>query len=224
MRITRKWRIDFIKIALGGFSILFLVTFILFWIKGGNQRLAIPIVMLKIFGFSASVLLILGELGHPLFDRVCPRWEKINCQAVLVSPAAKIFGVIPMADLGGVYFGGGIILICFSMNDPHFFHHIYLLAILNLLTLPYTVFSVLYQAFVVKYWCYLCMIVQLLFWLEFWQFYQFLAAGVPRFTFEDFFPILWSFGLPLLIWILLRPVIKRDTEIYKSSQTPNKED
>ncbi len=224
MKIGNKWRIDFIRIALGGFSILFLVTFVLCWIKGGNQRLAIPIVMLKIFGFSASLLLVLGELGHPLFDRICPKWEKINCHAVLESPAAKIFGLIPTADLGGVYFLGGIILICFSVNNPHFFHQIYLLAILNLLTLPYTIFSVLYQAFVVKYWCFLCLIVQLLFWLEFWQFYQFLAAGVPRFTFEDFLPILWSFGLPVLIWTPLRPVIKGAIEVYKSSQTPSKGD
>ncbi len=218
------WRINFSWIVLGGFSVLFLVTFVLCWIKGGNQQLAIPIVILKIIGFSASLLLILGELGHPLFDRICPKWEKINCQAVMESPASKLLGLIPLADIGGVYFSGGIILICFSVNNHYFFHQIYFLAILNLLTLPYTIFSVMYQAFVVRYWCFLCLIVQLIFWLEFWQFYQFLSAGFPQFRYEDFFPIIWSFGLPLFTWLFFRPLIKKAIEADKGLETPDNGD
>ena len=165
--------------------------------------------MLKVTGFTASFVLILGQLGHRLFDRFCFKGEKLNCQAVLESPAGKLLGFIPMSDLGGIYFSGGIILIGFSGFDPFFFHRIYLLAVLNLLTLPYTIFSVLYQAIVVKRWCYLCLIVQLIFWLEFSQFYQFLSAGFPRFSLEHFFPFVWSFALPILVWMFFRPVIKK---------------
>ena len=209
MKTNHKWQFDFTWIVLSGFSILFLFTFILCWLKGSNQRLAIPIVILKIIGLAASTLLILGELGHPLFDRICPKWEKINCQAVMQSPASKLFGFIPMADIGGIYFSGSIILICFSVLNPYFFNQIYLLALLNLLTLPYTIFSVAYQAFVVKYYCFLCLIVQVVFWLEFWQYYQFLSAGFPQFRLEDFFSFAWGFGLPLLTWLFLRPWIKK---------------
>jgi uncharacterized membrane protein len=220
MKKNEKWKIDSTRLVLAGFAVVFLITLILLWIKGGNQRMAISILMLKIIGFGACVLLVLGELHHPLFDKICPKGEKLNCHAVMESPAAKLFGKIPIADIGGIYFSGGIILICFTGVHPHFFHGVFLLALLNLLTLPYTIFSVVYQAFVVKFWCLFCLIVQLIFWLEFWQFYPFLSAGIDgtrllRYTFNDFLPVIWSFGLPALIWLLFRPVVKKAIEADK---------
>lgn len=215
-----KRKINFIRIAVGGFSVLLLVTFVLCYFKGDNQRMAISILMSKIVGFSASVFLIIGELGHPFFNRFCPRGEKFNCHAVMESPAAKLLGFIPMADIGGIYFSGGIILICFSVLHSHFFQQIFILALLNLLTLPYTIFSVAYQALKVKKWCALCLIVQLTFWFEFSQFYPFLFAGIPPFTIEDFYPILWSFGLPLFIWLFFRPPVKKAFEADKDQTAP----
>jgi uncharacterized membrane protein len=206
---NKKRKINLFWIGWIGFFILFMFTFVICWIKGANHRLTITILMFKITGFAASLLLVLGELGHKIFDRICIKSEKLDCFAVMHSPAAKFLGRIPMADLGVIYFIGGIILIAFSVANPYFFHQIFLLAILNLLTLPYTIFSVLYQAFVVKKWCYLCLVVQLIFWLEFSQFYKFLFAGVPRFHIEDFFPFVWSFALPALVWILFRPFLKK---------------
>jgi len=214
-RTRNQWRLNVVHVALGGFFLLLLVTFVLLWFKGGNQRMAITILIFKIAGLGPCVILVLGELGHPLFDRICPgddEEDKLNCSAVMKSPAARLFGLIPMADIGAVYFSGGIILICFSSVHPHFFHSIFLLALLNLLTLPYTIFSVVYQAAVVKRWCAFCLIIQLLFWLELWQFYPFLAAGVPRFTVDHFFPFAWSFGLPALLWFLFRPWVKKAIE------------
>jgi uncharacterized membrane protein len=223
MKKTIKWKIDSTRLVLAGFAAMLLVTLILLWLKGDNQRMAISILMLKIIGFGACVLLVLGELHHPFFDKICPKGEKLNCHAVMESPAAKLFCVIPLADIGGIYFSGGIILICFSTIHPHFFYSIFLLALLNLLTLPFTIFSVLYQAFVVKFWCLFCLIVQLIFWLEFWQLYPFLSAGIDgthllRFRFDDFYPIIWSFGLPTLIWLLFRPVVKKAIEADKHHQ------
>jgi len=209
MATSKKKRINPIWIVWAGFFSLFLITVTLCWIKGANHRLVIPILMFKITGLAASLLLVLGELGHKIFDRICIKSEKLDCHAVMFSPAAKLMGRIPMADLGIIYFSGGIILIGFSVVNPYFFHQIYLLAVLNLLALPYTVFSILYQGFVVKKWCYLCLVVQLIFWLEFSQFYKFLFAGVPRFYMEDFFPLILSFALTTLIWLLFRPSLKK---------------
>jgi uncharacterized membrane protein len=213
-------KINFIRIAAGGFAVLLLVTFVLCYLKGDNQRMAISILMFKIVGFCTSVVLVIGELGHPFFDRFCPRGEKFNCHAVMESPAAKLFGLIPMADVGGIYFSGGIILICFSVLHFNFFQQIFLLALLNLLTLPYTIFSVVYQAVVVKKWCALCLIVQLTFWFEFSQFYPFLFAGIPQFTVEDFYPVLWSFGLPLFAWLFFRTPVKKAFEADNDQTTP----
>jgi uncharacterized membrane protein len=204
-----------IWLVLTGLFLIFLSTVALCWFKGDNHRLAIPILMFKIIGLASSVFLVLGELGHPIFNRVCFRGEKLNCHAVMESPAAKLFGLVPMADLGVLYFSGGIILIGFSIPDPQFFTQIYILALLNLLTLPYTLFSVSYQAFTVKKWCPLCLIVQLTFWLEFLYFFKFLSAGFPGFSPEVFSPAVLSFGLPVLLWLLFRPILQKSIKFDK---------
>jgi uncharacterized membrane protein len=216
MKNREKKILDSIWPVLAGVGLLLLITCILCWIKGSNQRLAILIILYKTIGLAASIFLVLGELGHKIFDRVCIRSERFDCHAVMESPAAKLMGRIPMADLGVLYFSGGIILIGFSVVNPYFFDQIFLLAVLNLLTLPYTFFSISYQALVIKKWCSLCLIIQLTFWLEFFHFYSFLAAGVPRFRVEDFLPMVWSFGLPVLLWLLFRPALQKFIQVEKS--------
>jgi uncharacterized membrane protein len=183
--------------------------------KGDNYRLTIVLILLKTVGLVTSTTLVLGELGHPFFKKICIKGEKIDCYAVMESPAAKIMGLIPMADLGVLYFFGGITVIVFSVNNPLFFKQIFLLAILNLLTLPYTLFSVSYQALAVKKWCQLCLVVQFTFWLEFFQFYKFLKAGVPAFSLEDFFLFTWGFGLPLLVWLVFRQSLQKAIQLDK---------
>ncbi|MCK4835769.1 MAG: vitamin K epoxide reductase family protein [Candidatus Aminicenantes bacterium] len=215
MNKTEKKPLKVIWLVLAGFCVLFLATIILYWIKGDNYRLSIILLMFKIIGLGTSILLVLGELGHPIFKKICIKGEKIDCYAVMESPAAKVLGLIPMADLGVLYFSGGIILIAFSGVNSQFFKQIFLLALLNLMTLPYTLFSVGYQALAVKKWCELCLIVQLTFWLEFLQFYKFLSAGFPGFTIEDFFPFTWSFGLPLLVWLVFRPALQKSIRFDK---------
>jgi uncharacterized membrane protein len=215
MKSGEKRPIDPIWMVLAGVTVLLLTTCILCWLKGGNQRMAIPIILYKTMGLAASIFLVLGELGHKIFDRVCIHGDHLDCYAVMNSPAAKLMGRIPMADLGVLYFSGGIILIGFSVVNPYFFDQIFLLSILNLLTLPYTFFSVTYQGFIIKKWCPLCLIVQLTFWLEFFYFFSFLTAGVPRFRVEDFLPLVWSFGLPTLLWLLFRPILKKSIQADK---------
>ena len=216
MKSGEKKGADPIRLILAGAAALLLITCILCWLKGGNQRLAIPIVLYKTMGLAASIFLVLGELGHKIFDRVCFRGDHLDCHAVMNSPAAKLMGRIPMADLGVLYFSGGIILIAFSVVNPYFFDQIFLLSILNLLTLPYTIFSVTYQGFIIKKWCPLCLIVQLTFWLEFFHFFSFLTAGIPRFRLMDFLPLVWSFGLPILFWLLFRTPLKKSIQADKN--------
>lgn len=209
MKKTIKEHLNLFTLALIGWGLLLLLTMGLYWVKGDNHRLSIVLLMLKTIGLVTSVFLVLGEMGHPIFKKVCLKGEKIDCYAVMASPAARLMGLIPMADLGVLYFFGGIVVIAFSVNHPLFFKQIFLLAVLNLLTLPYTLFSVTYQALAVKKWCQLCLVVQATFWLEFFHFFKFLAAGMPRFSIEDIFVLIWGFGMPLLLWMVFRPALQK---------------
>jgi len=202
-------------------GLMLISSLILFWLEGAVPRLAIGIVLLKLIGLASSVLLVLGELGHPVFLRVCPDEERPGCQAVLDSPAARLFGILPLADLGMLYFGGSLLLIIFSVFHPYFYYRLFILVLLNLTTLPYTLFSVLYQGLVVKRWCVLCLIVQLIFWLEFVFFFKFLSRGIPPISLADVFPSVWSFALPALIWAVLRRPFVELMERRKKNPWPS---
>lgn len=95
---------------------------------------------------------------------VCEINSKTNCGNILNSETAKIFGWLTWSEIGLFYFTGGFLTLLFSNNLPE---TLLILKWLNVLALPYTVWSVYYQAFVAKEWCVLCLTVQVLLWIEF---------------------------------------------------------
>ncbi len=131
----------------------------------------------------------------------CPAGKRANCQRVMSSPAGRILG-IPMADLGLLYFLGGLFTLLIALFLNRVESNLYLLAWLTVLTLPYTLFSIGYQALVVRSWCWMCVVVQLLFWLEFYLLYDFIAPLALLLPIS----LIPGFALPALLWVALRPV------------------
>ena len=166
------------------------------------------LLLVKLSGFGLATLLIaMSGSQDGGAAKLCPLGERLNCRSVLSSPAAKLGGWIPMADLGGLYFLGGLLSLVLwriaerpeSLPAP--------LGLLNLLALPYVVFSVSYQAFLGR-WCWPCLGVQALFVAEFALFWQLPGShslpidGLPR---VDLALLVVSFALPALGWGALRP-------------------
>ena len=93
--------------------------------------------------------------------------EKKNCHAVLSSEGARLFGSYKLTDLSLTYFAGhtmGIFLL--SIQGLGLFP----INVLGLLSLPITIYSVYYQAFKLKTWCFLCLSIVAILWLQ---------AGIP---------------------------------------------
>jgi uncharacterized membrane protein len=112
-------------------------------------------------GSIMGIMILLYELNqyNPLLKKVCSRGHKTNCAAILQSKGSEIFG-IRWSIIGISYFIGTLIVLMSGgiVNYP-------LLGIaswLNVLALPYTVYSVYYQAKVVKQWCPMCLTIQAL--------------------------------------------------------------
>jgi hypothetical protein len=127
-----------------------------------------------------------------------------------------------MADLGVLYFAGTLLVLVSSAFSPDFYYHVLYLGVLNLFTLPYTLFSVAYQAFRVRKGCALCLIVQAVFWLEFWQFYPF-VFGTPTallFNLRLLYPVILGLGIPLFLWPLLRVLLERAYGPCGSAKSP----
>jgi uncharacterized membrane protein len=209
-------------LSLGGFTLLLLFIFVRLYLRGGNEQLCALILLLKAVGLLASYLLVLGSLRVPFFKRFCPTSPWFDCQRVIDSPAGKIFGLVHVADLGMLYFTGTLLVLVSSAFTPNFYYHVIYLGAFNLLTLPYTMFSVAYQAFKVRKGCALCLIVQAIFWLEFWQFYPFVFGNpiVLKFNLNLLYPVILGLGIPFLLWPLVRNLLAKAHAPYNSGKDP----
>lgn len=124
--------------------------------------------IVKILGCCFSFLLVRHELGKTSrFEKaVCHYRQITDCKTVLSSPASKLFGILSMSDIGITYFLGGILILFLSLLLNNNFSYVIFLSILSFCSLPYTIFSLCYQYFIVKKWCPFCLGILLTIWLE----------------------------------------------------------
>ncbi len=204
---------------------------------------------LKLAGVVITVLLLWYEIdkANPVLKQICGMGSQTNCAAVLGSKQAKLFGGVSWSEIGFFYFAGGFISLLVSGANAAY--TLQLLAWLNVLALPYTIFSVYYQWRIAKQWCPLCLGVQAVLIAEFVTSVatNSLAAknidqGVFGFflsTFNYQLSTFLAFLLPIIAWYLLsrccckpkRPNAKNGncsslntTPVFLTHCCPNKKD
>jgi thiol-disulfide isomerase/thioredoxin len=131
--------------------------------------------------------------------------KKVNCSAVLSSRLSKIGGGLSWSEAGFVYFSGGFLLL--TISGAAALPFIYWL---NIFSLPYIIFSLGYQAFKIRQWCLLCLIVQFLLLSEFLSAvfaYPAIPFPAPEFTADSLILLFLSFFLPAFAWFFARPFI-----------------
>lgn len=155
-----------LPVALGMFLIFSLLTILTTLSKDNiiDNRLLI-LFFTKIIGITFSILLLLHEfeVHNPLTDNLCHLNRATNCNTVLNDSSSKIFGWFGWADTGFIYFTGGFLVLLIGLGASDYS----LLAIISAMSIPYPVYSVYYQGFVLKKWCPLCLGVQLVLISEF---------------------------------------------------------
>ncbi len=113
------------------------------------------------FGLWLSWLLVLKALGirNHAADAVCSVLQKGGCDEIARSDASSFFGIFKWSEVGLAYFSVSLIaMLLFPVSMPA-------LAAINILCLPYTVWSITYQKFKAKVWCTMCVGVQITLWL-----------------------------------------------------------
>ena len=196
-----------------------------------KQLVFIELLVIAIFGITASVFLVLHEfkIHTSVGDKLCGFSSKTDCDSVLSSNATKLFGNINWADAGLIYFVGVFIFLLGSASISS----LSLLAILSVLSLPYPVYSIYYQGIKLKKWCPFCLLVQLLLIGEF-------VVMLPvfknlSFSGFDFLRLATAFFVPSCIWILYKTLrekvmwggqqqyslltLKRNPDIFRSLLT-----
>ena len=126
-------------------SILFFVFFLFaFAFISNKSYLYSGVVLLMIInavGIYISYLLILKQLHiqSNYADRLCSLFKYNDCNNILESDAAKLFGVIGWSEVGLGYFISNAVILLFL---PFFVSS---LLIINILCLPYSFWSIWYQ-------------------------------------------------------------------------------
>ncbi|MDR0864404.1 MAG: hypothetical protein LBO74_05665, partial [Candidatus Symbiothrix sp.] len=139
------------------------------------------LIILNLLGIYIGYLLVQKQLHiHSKYaDKICSLFSKSDCNNVLESKAAKLWGIFGWSEIGLGYFVANVLIFIFL---PSFVDW---LALLNILALPYSVWSVWYQKFKAKQWCTLCLTVQALLWGIFILNYVFEYIQIPELQIDD---------------------------------------
>ncbi len=116
--------------------------------------------LLKSVGLIFSIFLIIYEVdsNNPFVTKLCIPGKKVDCSSVLNSPGARLFGFFSWTEIGLVFFLTTTLYLLF-FPSPITVGWIALASIGASLFIPYSIY---YQWKVVKRWCRLCILVQVI--------------------------------------------------------------
>ncbi|MDR2968314.1 MAG: thioredoxin domain-containing protein [Tannerellaceae bacterium] len=171
----------------------------------------------NLIGVYICCLLVLKQLNiHSRYaDKICSLFSKSDCNNVLELDAAKLWGVFGWSEAGLGYFTANCVILLFL---PHLIPY---LAIVNILALPYTFWSVWYQKVKARQWCPLCLIVQVLLWTVFVLDGWFGYIRLPGFGLPDLLIAGCVYALPVFAFNLLIPKLGKGNQVEQLRQEMN---
>jgi len=168
--------------------------------------------MLKFIGVGISIALIAHQIdsSYPVIKNLCGSDINNGCNAILKSKDARITSWLSWAEVGFFYFSGSFMSLLILPASLSFLYWT------NIICLPFTVYSLIYQ-YKAKKWCILCCIVQGILVLEFITFKSFhnlFSFALKSFT-ETLFPLILCFLFPIIIWGLLKSILHKNTLVRR---------
>jgi len=190
---------------LGGIALLLIIYFFILRASTPFGAIASLLLMTKFIGCVVSSLLLWFEVdkASPVLKQICTAGNKTNCTAVLNSKGSKVFNWLSWSEAGFFYFAGSFLSLLLSIGFPNV--TLAVLTCLSMLAFPYTFFSIYYQWRIVKQWCPLCLVVQMVIVTEaiigyfgYWR-----VASNPLIVWggSQLLFFLAVFSLPVLFWI-----------------------
>ena len=168
--------------------------------------------VILMIGVFVTSLLLWHEIDNdnPLLHKVCTGIIKGNCDAILSGKQSKLFSWLSWSEVGFFYFAGGLLTLLFI--EPVVLS-LATISYLNILALPYTIYSFYYQGRVAKQWCIFCLAVQVLL----------ILGGINVVSNGLVFPIqqipfvlvlksIMLYLTPVLFWYSLKPYLQRFQE------------
>lgn len=136
-----------------------------FYNPESEKHLVVSVLFLHSTGLLFSILLARNEMNlkNQITEKLCHFSTLTDCDAVATSSASKLFAYITWADIGIAWFTAGLVLM-FIVRESWIFN---VTAILSLASIPYPIYSILYQKKKLRKWCPLCLAVQTILIAEF---------------------------------------------------------
>ncbi len=169
-------------------------------------------------GLIVSNFLAIEEFGESnrFLHKVCHLNRVTNCNVVLRSGAAKLFGWLSMSDVGLCYFTGSILSLILAGVGQCVDAVISWLLVLALCSVPYTLFSLSYQIFKIKKVCPLCLCVVGVLWAEITlAIFRWENLNLISISPVTFFSLFVGFTLPVIIWAYVKPMWRENIQIRK---------
>jgi uncharacterized membrane protein len=181
--------------------------------------------VLKSAGLCTAILLLVQSIdsNNPLVQKLCESVNQSNCNAILSSKAANAFEWLTWSEVGFFYFAGTWLLLLFGGGSILAMR---IILLLNIISLPYTFYSIYYQARVAKQWCVLCCTIQAILWLEFVPqiivFYKSSLSVQGGSHNGEWSGVLICLLLPVLFWMLLKPLLLKIQQLPTLKQQLHK--
>ena len=219
-----------------------LLGVLLFVLLGGLWHLPVGAswawVATKLVGTVASGLLLWQSIDkNSVVAQFCSFNKKTDCNSLLTSPAAMVFGLFSWAEVGFAYFSAGLVYVLMNSNllkdlqTPQAIPlwgealaEFNLLGLSSLVALPFTLWSVWYQWKIAKIWCPLCLVVVAVLWGEAMLSLFILSEGIIETTLVT--PSLWGrvgVGfilalLPTVVYAWAKPFITKSQTLPHTTQ------
>lgn len=143
-----------------------LIAFILVLTQYNLNIIDVIFLSTSLIGIYITINILKQEEGEVSFlgNAFCSDvTEKKNCDAVLTSKGAIVYKDLKISDISFIYFLGiSLSTVLLIIGN----HSIFIPKLLTLFTLPVTLYSIYYQAYKVKKWCFLCLGIVSIMWAQ----------------------------------------------------------
>lgn len=208
-RIANKKVVNF----LGSFASILIFSWLFLSFYDSLDTTAIFYTLLKLTGLTVGVFLLWFDVDqyNPKLQNFCSGGKNINCNAVLNSKYAKLFGsdVFSLSVLGFSYFFASILFLTIQQFS---IASVGLLFYISCISLPIVFVSLYYQAFIIKQWCKFCILFQIILVLEL-VVLLFSSGFINTIDYKSILLFTGLFTVPILIWYYLKPLLQKEKEV-----------
>lgn len=170
--------------------------------------------IITLIGVGISILMLWYEIDqyNPAFRLICGQSKRTNCGAIMHSKGSRILGV-KWSNIGFVYFIGTILFFLFmGYYNQQKMLFLFWLNLFSILFIPY---SLIYQYKIVKQWCNLCLLTLITLSIQFVVLYFgiiYKANFLLTISFETFFTAAFSFYIPIIFLYFIVPELMKNKE------------